>query len=120
MKIIKVYHPLIKINDQISMIDILDYFRDYTTPTLHQEALECREKIYRYCIALQEKGKLGNFGDMFEEKITDQNEVVTLCIGWQAELIDETLEFPFPYMQRWFDLLATDTNLIEPLKIVVE
>ena len=117
MKLVKLYRPIVRIDDELMLVDILDYFRDFCEEPLVGEALQAYDDIWDYCVALQADGKIGLWGDFYETKFTDDGEETELNAGVQCEILDETLEFPFPPVQRWLDLLAADPRVVEQPRI---
>jgi hypothetical protein len=107
-------------DDQPSLVSFMDYFRDFGTPERQAETLQALDDIWNYCIDLQSQGKLGNFGEYFEDKVTDDQEEITITAGAEFELLDESMEFPFPIMQKWFDYYAADPKVVTQPQIMVE
>lgn len=119
MKLIKVSKPVVNVNNVPMMVDILDYFRDFCEPPLSQEAIEAESSIWDYCLDLKSQGKIGRYDDYFETTVSEYDEEVKIYSGWQCELIDESLTFPFPPMVKWFDLMAADPRVIEQPKVEI-
>lgn len=113
MKLAKLYRPIVRINDELMFVDILDYFRDFCDEPLVSEALKGYDEIWDYCVALQADGKIGLWGDFYENKFTDDGEETEINAGVQCEILDESLQFPFPCVQIWLDRLAADPRVVE-------